>query len=242
MTGTQLATLIRLKTTTNSTTFSNADMLVYVNIFKDEIASKIVERNNGMFLVPSTFSLVASSTSREYAFPDDMLNRLHKFEVKFVSTDSRFPSTYIKDYSGSETESEIVKNYGNSIGEFAHTIRRRALFILSGTIIAVTNGGRIWYHAFPADLANMTGSTDLGVDPSTTTFGIPRQFHELLARRVSIEYKSNKPKPLPLNALERNYDIDLQLALDAVSHIDNSAEYIGLLPSGQDLWNDGWDV
>ena len=193
-----------------------------------------------MFLVPSTFNLVADQ--REYAFPDDMLNRLHKFEVKFASADSRFPSTYIKDYSGSETESEIVKNFGNSIGEFAHTIRRRALFILSGTIIAVTNGGRIWYHAFPADLANLTGSTDLGVDPSTTTFGIPRQFHELLARRVSIEYKSNRPKPLPLNALELNYENDLKLALDAVAHIDNSGEIIAELPSSTDMFNDGWST
>lgn len=239
MTGTQLAALIRLKTSTNTTTFTNADMLVYVNLFKDEIASKIVERNNGMFLVPSTFSLVADR--REYAFPDDMLNRLHKFEVKFASADSRFPSTYIKDYSGSETESEIVKNFGNSIGEFGHTIRRRALYVLSGTIIAVTDGGRIWYHAFPADLANMTGSTDLGVDPSTTTFGIPKQFHELLARRVSIEYKSNKPKPLPLNPLEKNYEVDLQVQLDAASHIDNSGEIIGELPSNADQGNAGWD-
>src|SRR3990167_11275104 len=179
MTGTALATNIRNKTSTNSTTFTNATMLTYVNLFKDEIASQIVERNNGMFLVPSTFNLVANQ--REYALADDTLNRLHKFEVKFASTDSRFPSRYIKDYQGSETESEIVKNYSNSPGGFVHTIRRRAIFILSGTIIAVTAGGRIWYHVFPADLANLTGSTDLGVDPSTTTFGIPRQFHELLA-------------------------------------------------------------
>ena len=116
MTGTQLAALIRYKTKTNSTTFTDADMLPLVNTFKDEIASMIVERNNGMFLVPSTFNLVADQ--REYAFPDDMLNRLHKFEVKFASTDSRFPSTYIKDYSGSETESEIEKNYCNNIRKY----------------------------------------------------------------------------------------------------------------------------
>ena len=239
MTGTQLAALIRVKSSTNSTTFTDAQMLVYVNIFKDEIASRIVERNNGMFLVPSTFNLIADQ--REYAWPDDVLNRMHKLELKFSSTTSRFPSTYLKDYQGSETESEIVKGFSNSQGGFAHTIRRRAVFILSGTIIAVTGGGRIWYHAFPADLANMTGSTDLGTDPSTTTFGMPRQFHELWARRVSIEYKQNKPKPLPLNALEKNYEIDLGIALDAISRPDNSGEIIGELPSSADMGNDGFD-
>lgn len=227
MTGTQLAALIRYKTKTNSTTFTDADMLPLVNTFKDEISSMIVERNNGMFLVPTTFNLVASSTSREYALPDDLLNRMQKLELKFTSTDARQPSTYLKDWQGSETESEIVKNFSNAKGGFAHVIRRRALLILSGTIIAVTNGGRLWYHAYPADLANLSGITGLEVDPSTTTFGFPRQFHELLARRVSIEYKGSKPKPIPLNAFEKNYENDLKVQLDAIAHVDNSAEIIG---------------
>ena len=240
MTGTELATLIRYKTKTNSTTFTDAQMLPLVNLFKNEIASLIVEQNNGMFLVPCVFNLVADQ--REYGLPDDLLNRMHKLELKFVSTDSRFPAKYIKDYYGSETESEIVKNYSNAEGEFGYTIRRRAVLILSGTIIAVTSGGRLWYHAFPADLANLAGSTDLAVDPSTTTFGFPRQFHELLARAVSIEYKGSQPKPIPLNKKELQYELDLKLQLDAISTIDNSAEIIGEFPSKQDMFNDGFDL
>ncbi len=225
MTGTQLAALIRYKTKTNSTTFSDADMLPLVNLFKDEIASLIVEKNNGMFLVPTTFNLV--SNQREYGLPDDLLNRMHKVEIKFSSTSSRFPSTFMKDWRGSETESEIVKYFTNEQGGFGHTIRRRALFILSGTIAAVTGGGRLWYHAYPADLANLSGSTDLAIDPSTTTFGIPKQVHELIARRVAIEFKGSQPKPIPLNAMEKNYSIDLETQLVAMSTVDNSAEFIG---------------
>ena len=239
MTGTELAALCRYYTKTNSTTFTSADMLPLVNIFKNEIASRIVETNNGNFLVPSTFNLVADQ--REYGLPDDMLSRLHKVELKFVSTDSRFPAIGVKDYYGSETESEIVKQFSNIEGEFGYTIRRRALFILSGTIIAVTSGGRIWYHAYPADLANLTGSTDLNVDPSTTTFGFPKQFHELLARRVSIAYKGSQPKPIALNATEQNYEKDLSIQLDSVSSIDNSMEVIGENLSSKETGSDGWD-
>lgn len=241
MTGTALAALIRYKTKTNSTTFTDTDMLPLVNTFKDEISSMIVERNAGYFLVPTDFDLVASSTSREYAFPDDLLNRMHKLEIKFTSTSSRFPSTYIKDYRGSETESEIVKWYTNEEGGFAHTIRRRAVLILSGTIIAVTLGGRLWYHAYPVTLANLTGVTDLAVDPTTTTFGFPRQFHELLARRVSIEYKSSKAKPLPLSRHEMNYEGDLKIQLDAIAHVDNSGEIIGDELSSEDTGNNGFN-
>ncbi len=241
MTGTQLAALIRYKTGTNSTTFADSDMLPLVNTFKDEISSMIVERNQGYFLVPTVFDLVASSTSREYGFPSDKLNRMHKLELKFSASDSRFPSTYIKDYRGSETESEIVKQFGNGEGEFAHTIRRRALLILSGTITAVTGGGRLWYYAYPVDLTVLSGSTDLSVDPSTTTFGFPRQFHELLARRVSIEFKGAQPKPLPLSRQELNYERDLAVQLDAISHIDESAEIIGEPLSDSDTGNNGYN-
>lgn len=238
MTGTQLNTLINFKCRTNDTTFPQADKLYLVNIFKDEISSLIVEKNASYFLIPSTFNLVANQ--REYSFTDTLLNRIHKLEIKFVSTDSRFPSTAIKDYGGSETESEIVKNYSNSPGGFAHYIRRRSLFILSGTIKEVTAGGRLWSHIFPADLANLTGVTGLEVDPSTTTFGFPRQFHELLARRVVTEYKGRQPKPISLNRHELNYENDLKVQLDAISNIDNSMEVIGEFPVATDIGNDGW--
>ena len=99
MTGAELNTLINFKCgNTNDTTFTTAAKLPIVNIFKNEIASKIVERNAGYFLIPATFDLLADQ--REYAFPDGFLNRMHKLELKFASSNSRFSSTYIKDYQG----------------------------------------------------------------------------------------------------------------------------------------------
>lgn len=241
MTTTEFATLVRYKTKTNSTTFTDAQILLLMNIFKNEISSQIVERNAGYFLIPTLFDLVASGTTREYALDDNQLNRLHKVEIKFASGDSRFPATNIKDYSGSETESEIVKNFGNSEGEFAYTIRRRKLLLLSGTTIAVTDGGRMWWHKYPADFTVLSGSTDMATDPSATTFGFLRQFHELLARRVSIEYKGSQPKPLLLNRHEQNYENDLKIQLDAISHTDNSAEIIGNSLPASETGDNGWN-
>lgn len=241
MTTTEFATLVRYKTKTNSTTFTDAQILLLMNIFKNEIASKIVERNADYFLTSETFNLVASSTTRIYSFNANILARMHKLEIKFSSTDSRFPSKYIKNYSGSETESEIVKNYTNSEGGFAHTIRGKGIFILSGTITAVTDGGQIFYYLYPADFAALNGSTDMAVDPSASTFGFPRQFHELLARRVSIEWKGAQPKPVPLNRHELNFEYDLQLALDSIAHRDESGDIIGDSLSAAETGNNGFD-
>ena len=127
------------------------------------------------------------------------------------------------------------------MGGFAYTIRRRAVLILSGTIIAVTAGGRMWAHDYPANLADLTGATGLEVDPTTTTFGFPRQFHELLARRVSIEYKGRQPKPIPLSPAEKNFDRDLEIQLQAIASIDNSLEIIGEFPSADEMGNNGWN-
>jgi len=241
MTRAQLAALIRFKTKTNSTTFNDTDMLPLVNTFKDEIASRIVERNSGYFLIPKIFDLVASSTSREYRFPSNILNRMHKLELKFSSGDARQPSTFIKDYKGSETESEIVANFSNAKGCFAHTIRR-GIFILSGTITAVSGGGRLWFHQYPDDLPDLTNSsTDISTDPSTTTFGFPRQFHELLARYVSIEWKGSRPKPIPLNKKELEIEVDMEKALASISHPDNSGEIVADGLSLEDTGNNGFN-
>lgn len=235
MTGTQLAALIRKKTRTNSTTFTDADMLVDVNIFKDEISSLITLRNQMYFAVPATDSLVPDQ--REYAFPSDMLNSMLKAEIKFTSSESRKPLNSLKEYKGSETETEIVGQFSND--KPFYVIRRKALFILSGTIVAVTAGIRIWYLQYPSNLSDLTGSTDLSVDPSTTTAGFPRQFHELLARRVSMEYKDRNN--VKFSTMEKNYERDLEKQMEAISQIDLSQDMQGDDLSSEETGDNGFN-
>jgi hypothetical protein len=83
MNATQLASLIRAKTRTTSDTFSDADMLVYVNTFKDEIAGRIQQERQDIWNMPATFDL--EDDKREYAFPDDVLNSMVSLELKFAS-------------------------------------------------------------------------------------------------------------------------------------------------------------
>lgn len=241
MNAAELNTLINYKASTNDTTFTVGDKLILVNIFKDEISSKIVETNNGMFLVPTTFNLVKDQ--REYALDGNLLARVQRLEIKFASGDSLFPAKWIKDYLGSETESEIVKEFSNAKDHFAYLIRRRSVFILSGTIIAVTDGCKMHSYSYPADLANMTDTADLEIDPSNTTFGFPRQFQELLARRVVIERKGSQPTPIPLNEKEKDYDKDLKVLLDSMARVDNSGEILAELPPERDklMGNSGFD-
>ena len=239
MKASELATIIRTKTKTNSTTYTDADMLVDVNLFKDEIASKIQRIRPEHWNMPSYNNLVADQ--REYAFPSDVMNNIVKVSLKFgtASTDKFVRTFPIKrnDYLDTLEETKIVNDFTND--EPNYFIRRKAIYILSGTIISVTNGILLVYNAFPADLTIMTENTlEIEADPTTTSHGFPREFHELLARRVSIEYKDRND--IVLSRKELQYETDLQNQLDDFSIVNLDQQITGNLPSSTN--DDGYDL
>lgn len=239
MTGAQSATLIRRYTGANSSEYSDANMLVDWNNAKNEIAQEAVKRNETIWLTTVTDALVASTVSaREYALPDDVLAHIFTVEGAFdgvTATNLVMIHPYpgglqrlIRNIDGL-TEGHITNNFTS---ENPHYIKmRRGIYILSATITALAAALKLRYRQYPADLANFSGSTELDVDPSTTTFGIHKQFHELICRRVSMTYKSARPKPIQLSSFELNYKNDLKDALDSVSDDDYSEEVQGFLPS-----------
>jgi len=238
LTGTQLAAKIRKYTGTNSTTYTDAVMLPDVNDVKNDLASAITQRNEQLFVIPATDALVASSvTAREYSLPDDLLNHILTVEAALDTNQSTvfvpvlpYPGGLQRAYRNLNglTEAKIVNLFTNQ--QPYYYLTRRGIYILSGTISALSGGLKIRYRLYPADLANVTGSTGLHIDPTTSSFGMPLQFHELWARKVSITWKNSRTKPIPLSPLEINYPNDLKDALDAISDDDRSKEEIGSLP------------
>lgn len=211
-------------------------MLVHVNAFKDEIAGRIQQERQEVWNIPATFDLEADK--REYAFPDDMLNSIVSLELKFTATGDYVRARSIQapaDFALSEAQ---IEGYHSNLTPW-YFVRRRAVYVLSGVIAAVTGGGRLVYNAFPADLPDLSGTTDLSIDPSTTTHGFPREFHELLARRVSIEFKDING--MQLSSKEMQYDDDLERKLDEFSTADLSAVFTASLPSGASMGGEGFD-
>jgi hypothetical protein len=237
MNAVQLASLIRTKTRTTSDTFSDADMLVHVNTFKDEIAGRIQQERQDIWNMPATFDLVGDQ--REYAFPDDVLNNIVSLELKFTASGDYVRARATKAPDDFALSEDQITAYHTNLTPW-YFVRRRAVYVLSGAITAVTGGGRLVYNAFPASLADLTGTTDLSIDPSTTTHGFLREFHELLARRVSIEYKDING--MQLSTKELAYDQDLERKLDEFSTVDLSQVFTASLPSGASMGDNGFDL
>lgn len=253
MTPLKFANKIRSYTRQSSTTLTDADILLLVNPIKDDLAEMISQRDmkGNYFIIPATEALVAGQ--REYAWADDQLDHMFSIEFAFTNVlDSFSGIQYIKalpdnfnKWGVARTESNIQSRYSNSRGRVGYEIQRRAIYLLSGAIDAttlgastITSGVRLRYRAYPSDLSALTDdTTDISVDPTTTTFGFPRQFHELWARAASIEWKGAHPGAVPLSPIELRYEQDLELKLQGIEENDLGGETIGTIPQddGSDL-------
>ena len=202
------------------------------------MVSRISQRNEQLWIIPATDDLVASSvTAREYALPDDVLNHIVTVEAAFDTAQATVFKV-IRPYPGGLqrlirqldglTEAKITNEFSNDTPYYFLT--RRGIYIVSGTISVLTNGLKIRYRKYPADLASLTGTTGLHVDPTTTTFGVPLQVHELWARRISIMYKQGRARPIALTDLEKAFEPDFENQLAALSDDDLGAEIIGSIP------------
>lgn len=230
MTLTEFASYIRLKTRTNSTTFTDADMLIFANVRLDEIGQEILKADEDILLVPQTDDLVANQ--RDYSFPTDTLAKIKRVEAKLDGTNwlklKEIDITSIKTPIASETD--ITYNFSNEEGSACYDIIRNQLYIFSGTITNVSNGLKLWVNTWPASLTTLSGGTDMSLDPSTTTHGIPRPLHEILARGVIIDYKESREKPIPLSERELKYEFDLQKAIQTLKNGNFDREVIASVP------------
>lgn len=230
MTPTALAAYVRLKTRTNSTTLTDADLIILTNVVKDKLVSRAMESDEDIFLVPTYLNLVANQ--REYPLHSEMLNRVKRVEAKLDG------STFIKlyefdlpQYKGSiSTEADITGNFGNNDGYAFFDIMRNSIWIYSGTITSVTAGLKIWLNTIVQDVTSMVSVTDMSIDPTTTTHGVPRALHKVLADGVIIEWKESREKPIPLTEREQYHELEIKKAVASLKNANYDRDVLGLIP------------
>lgn len=235
MTYANFAALIRHYTKTNSTTFTDADILKLANIFKDDLAAALAkEVGEDIFGLRFERNLVAGQ--REYDLPAEVMGRIKYLEAKLDGTNwERLKEVDLSTYGHTTDESTIQLEYAEKDPEV--DLWDSGFFIFSGdAIIAVTNGLKLWAIIWPADFTDLTSVVDMATNPDDYTHGFPRQLHELLARRVSIAYKSSKDRPIPLSEKEKLYEVDLanQITIMKGANLDRD-----VIPSAP--YNDGSD-
>ena len=216
MTPAEFAYHVRFMTRTNSTTFTDAEILSLMKIRQDEIAKDIIDADEDILLVPQYTNLFADQ--REYAMPLDLLASIKRVEAKLDGTNYiKLDEIDIASFKNTVlSETLITQNFSNEQGNAFYDLSRKSIYIYSGTITNVTNGLRAWANAYPATITNLASTTEMSTDPSITELGMPRELHEIWARGVIIDYKSSRDQPIPLTEREMNYFLDKQTAINSL--------------------------
>jgi hypothetical protein len=194
-------------------------ILTVLNIKKNDIASKISQSGGGHFGIYGYIDLVANQ--REYPLPENSI-RVKAAMVSFDgSTWVRAKIRQMNDLRElTMSETDITSQYSNQTPVIF--IFRQSLFVLSGTIINISDGIQLWYDVFPDDVPDIDeDSVDLSValDPSTTVqIGFPVAFHDLLSRAVCLDFKETNE--IPLTSYESNYDIELDKKIKEIEPIN----------------------
>ena len=248
MTPAELAYLVRFRTRTNASTFPSADILALANFYKDEFSKKLAT-TDGVIEVPKVADLVYDDINhvpqREYPFPASKISKIRRIEVKFASDESwvRLIPFDLGSYDKTTDEDTIVATFGCSQGTAYFDTLRQGFFIYSGAWTASVVGGlKIYVNEVPANFTDLTSTTDMSVDPTTTTLGFPRELHGSLLDAIVIAWKGSREKPIPLTESELKFQFDLNNNLNALRGQVQDEEVIGFTPSGSQLWNNGADL
>lgn len=208
MTGTAFAAYIRYLTGTNSTTFTDANIVLLANIEKDALAEEIVTNvGEGYFDMEETRDLEADE--RSYTFDTSLLKHVKYVAAKLDGTAWSYltETDYAMMLGKIEPlrENSVIKEvYAGRLPEFY--ISGRELVVLSGTdIIAVTEGLKVVAEVYPEDITtdNIGAATELSIPSANTQHRLPRAAHKVWATAVSIAFKTSKDKPLPLTNDEK---------------------------------------
>ncbi|MDE2026764.1 MAG: hypothetical protein KGJ07_09835, partial [Patescibacteria group bacterium] len=152
MTPADLANYVHKGTHTNSTTFTDSDILLYAGIGMDKIASHIVDYDEDYFGAPQTIDIV--DNQREYALPTDMLNHIKKVEGKLDTTNwINLTELDLSQYEFTTDEATITSYFSNTQDDAHYFIYRGSLWILSGTLSGFSAGNaalKLWSYQWPS--------------------------------------------------------------------------------------------
>lgn len=164
----EFATLVRTYTSTNSTTFTDAEILALMNPLMGKQAMVIKDANEDLFGGLATRDLVADT--REYGLPNDLLSTIERVEAKLDGTNWQVLSELELPLEEFTTDESAVRS-AFSGRKPAYDIFRRSLFLYTeDAILDVTAGLKLWGFFWPTALANLTDVLDLAAPAGDTSF------------------------------------------------------------------------
>src|SRR3990167_3968064 len=218
---------VRFRANRTSTDLTDATLIPIANKTLREIYSALIGTNEDWYAEIATFDIVANQ--REYTLPADSGStpwgggavKVLKVELQLDGTNwtianpaklGSIPSAY--------NETDIVGQFSNA-NPF-YTVFDNSFFVFSGTIAAVTGGGRIIYIKRPAEVTATSDTPDL-----------PNEFLAVLATGILRDvYERNRDMD-NRNLAVREFDRQLRMLTENQQQRNSNLPTI-LTPAEQD--------
>lgn len=245
MTPRNFATYVRQQTGTNSTTFTDAKILSYMNLIKDDYAARIAECNEDIFGMILYRNLVRGQ--REYSFPEKVLNNIKyaevdemvynrsaEFEDQLQQLYATCPQTTIPmlpssgkykrlneldiNTTHSDTDETGIRKYMSGRPP-SFDIFRNSYWVWSDKEIPpIRDGLKVYIIQYPDNYETLNSDVDLANDlVRPLSSGLPRQVHTIWADAVIVMFKNSKDKPIPLTDAESKIEDRLKVALAEIT-------------------------
>ena len=206
MIGTTFANLVRKYTGTDTTTLPDADLLIYANVEKDDLAEFIADQCGEDFFQLS-YKRDLEVDKREYSLPRQLM--LHTKRVNAMLDGVKYQ--LLDEFDLNQIRMPLVTE---SDIQYAFAGRRPAFDIIDigvkiysdSPMIAVTDGLIVDAIIYPEDIiaGNLASSSDLSTASATDKTRLPKASHKVWAIRTSIAYKQSRPKAIALSEIEKN--------------------------------------
>lgn len=238
----EFATYVRWLTKTNSTTFTDADLVAVANPTIEQFAQEIAKVNEDYFGMVFFRDLIAGQ--RDYSFPSEICNNMKRLEICIAGDTD--PTTGNKIYSvadefdlnlfqHSTDEPTILRQFSGRKPAFE--LYGGSIWIYSGeSIIDIADGLKLWAIMYPQRIttADLATAIEMEIPKTSTSFGLKRQFHNLLALKISIKWKGSRDKPIPLSRDEITFDQQFQDAVESIRGLNLDRAFTATVPQ-----NDG---
>lgn len=198
MTPKQFRDNIRARTATTSNTLSDADIARIANLARNTIDVAVLNYNPALYNMVYYTNLVANV--REYRVKP-YTRSIHYVQANLKASsgaDDNWitlqPANYGVEYQFGDSEDKIIRSFSNIHNRAKYWKNGVFIFLLTGTIINVTNGLKIYANGLPSDLeeADMTSEIiDLNdyTGSSEYTPGVPFEMNSAWITLCSRLYK-----------------------------------------------------
>jgi len=227
---TDFAQLVRYYTWTDSVTLPNSTLVLIANKEKNNFAVEIAKINEDYFWMVFKRNLVA--WKRDYPMPAELLNSIKRLEVDLDGTwylVAGEVNISMFDFSTSESEIQAQFNWLNP----RYGIYWESLWIYSWVAITdISDWLMLYAISYPQDITteNITSTEDISTPKDDYSFWLQKQFHDLLAIKTSITYKTNLDKPKPLSKDELEFQVNFEKALSALKKPNQDRVFTGTIP------------